>query len=74
MFNNGDSGITIAAGTVITSSNDLKFITDKAVSVASASGDIFSGTEPGKADVSVTAEKFGSNYNLPSDTKFSVEG
>jgi len=74
IFNNGDSGKTLAAGTVIISSNDLKFITDKAVTVASASGDIFSGTEPGKADVTVTAEKFGSNYNLPSDTKFTVEG
>lgn len=74
IFNNGDSGVTIAAGTVLNSSNDLKFITDKAVTVASASGDIFSGTEPGKENVTVTAEKFGSNYNLPSDTKFTVEG
>ena len=44
------------------------------MTVASASGDIFSGTDPGKADVTVTAEKFGTNYNLPSNTKFSVEG
>lgn len=74
MFNSGNTGVTIAAGTVIKSTNDLRFITDKAVSVASASGDIFSGTEPGKVNVEVTAEKFGSNYNLPSNTKFSVEG
>ncbi len=67
-------GKTLSAGTVITSSNGLKFVTDKAVTVASASGDIFSGTEPGKADVTVTAEKFGTNYNLPSNTKFTVEG
>lgn len=74
MFNSNTTGVTIPTGTVITSSNDLKFVTDKAVTVASASGDIFSGTDPGKADVPVTAEKFGTNYNLPSGTKFSVEG
>ena len=74
IFNNNDSAKTIPVGTTITSSNDLKFLTDKAVTVASASGDIFSGTEPGKANVSVTAEKFGTNYNLPSNAKFSLEG
>lgn len=74
MFNSNSSGVTLPAGTIITSSNDLKFSTDKAVTIASSSGDIFSGTEPGKADVPVTAEKFGTNYNLPSNTKFSVEG
>jgi hypothetical protein len=74
MFNSNTTGVTIPTGTVIVASNDLKFVTDKAVTVASASGDIFSGTEPGKADVPVTAEKFGTNYNLPSNTKFTVEG
>ncbi|TXG78669.1 hypothetical protein E6Q11_00700 [Candidatus Dojkabacteria bacterium] len=75
LFNSDTSGgKTIPAGTTITSSNDLSFETEKAVTIASASGDIFSGTEPGKADVAVTAEKFGTNYNLPSGTKFSVEG
>lgn len=74
VFNNSAIGLTLAAGTIITSSNDLKFVTEKAVTVASASGDIFSGTDPGKANVGVTAEKFGTNYNFPSNTKFSVEG
>ncbi len=73
IFNSGDSGKTVAAGTEITSSNDLVFVTDKAVTVASASGDL-EGTQNGKADVTVTAMKFGTNYNLPSDTKFKVEG
>ncbi len=74
LFNSNTSGVTIPTGTVITSPNDLKFVTDKAVTIASASGDIFSGTEPGKADVTVTAEKFGTNQNLPSNSKFTVEG
>lgn len=74
IFNNNDTGKTIPTGTTLMSPNNLKFLTDKAVTVASASGDIFSGTEPGKANVSVTAEKFGTNYNFPSNTKFSIEG
>lgn len=75
IFNNNSTGITLPAGTTLTSEgNNLNFTTDKAVTVASASGDIFSGTTPGKADVSVTAEKFGTNYNLPSGTKFTVSG
>jgi hypothetical protein len=73
MFNSSSTGKTIAAGTIITSSNDLRFVTDKAITVASASGDL-EGTQNGKADVTITAEKFGTNYNLPSDTKFKVEG
>lgn len=74
IFNNNDTARTIPVGTVLISSTDLKFLTDKAVTVASASGDIFSGTKPGTSDVPVTAEKFGTNYNLPSNTKFSFEG
>lgn len=74
IFNNNDSAKTIPTGTTLVSPNNLKFLTDKAITVASASGDIFSGTEPGKANVSVTAEKFGTNYNFPSNTKFTIEG
>lgn len=75
IFNNNSTGITLSAGTTITSSdNSLNFTTDKAVTIASASGDIFSGTTPGKATVAVTAEKFGTNYNLPSNSKFTVAG
>lgn len=74
IFNSGDSGITLAAGTTVTSPNGLNFVTEKAVTVASASGDIFSGTDPGKADVNIVAEKFGTNYNFPSNTKFTVSG
>lgn len=74
MFNSDTSGgVTIPTGTTITSSNNLNFLTDKAVTVASASGDIFSGTKPGTANIAVTAEKFGTNYNLPSGSKFTVE-
>jgi len=72
IFNNSDSTINFPANTKITSSNDLNYTIDKAVSVASASGDIFTGTKPGTASVAVTASDIGQDYNLPSGTKFSI--
>lgn len=72
IFNNNDTTKTLSSGTTITSSNGLKFTLDKDVSIASASGDIFSGTKPGTADVAVTAAGIGTDSNLPSNTTFSV--
>lgn len=72
MYNPDDTSKTISAGTTITSSNGLKFTTDKDVTIASASGDIFSGTKPGTTDTTVTASDIGTDYNLPSGTKFAV--
>lgn len=74
LYNSATQEKTIAKNTVLTSSNGLKYILDKDVSISSASGDIFSGTKPGTTQVSVTASTFGSEYNLPSNTKFTVEG
>ncbi len=74
IFNNSTNTQTLSSGTIINSANGLEFTLDKTVSVASASGDIFTGTTPGKSNVSVTAAKIGVEYNLPSNTKFSVEG
>ncbi|MEX2013253.1 MAG: baseplate J/gp47 family protein [Candidatus Levyibacteriota bacterium] len=71
IFNQNISPITVQANTVITSSNDLDFIIDKSVTVASASAkDEFSPTNPGTATVTVTAVDIGTNGNLPSNTKF----
>jgi len=70
--NNTASAITLSSGTVIKSESGLSFTLDKEVKAASASGDIFSGTKPGTASVDVTAADIGTNYNLPSGTKFSV--
>jgi hypothetical protein len=72
IFNNSDSPINLSAGTTITSSNNLDYTIDKDISVASASGDIFSGTKPGTGSVSITASDIGQDYNLPSGTKFSI--
>lgn len=74
VFNNSNGKVNLASGTEIKSSNGLTFVTDKDITVASASGDIFSGTKPGTTDVTVVAKEIGSEQNLPSNTKFSVGG
>ena len=74
IFNNDSSPKTLSSGTTITSSNGLDFTLDKSVTVSSASGDIFSGTTPGKANVNVTSSKIGQEYNLPSNTKLTIGG
>lgn len=72
VFNNSDKSVTFPSGTTITSSNNLKFTFDSSVTIASSSGDIFSGTKPGTANVNVTASEIGQEYNLPSNTKFTI--
>lgn len=74
IYNNSDDPERLSSGAIIKASNGQQFVIDKDVSVSSASGDIFSGTKPGTADVSVTAKEFGSEYNMPSNTKFSIGG
>lgn len=75
IYNNDTGGsVTLSDGASIKSENGLSFTLDKKISVASASGDVFSGTKPGTTDVEVTASEIGTNYNLPSGTKFSVAG
>lgn len=73
VFNNNISEITFLQGTTITSSNNLGFTFDSSVKVASASSDPFQGIKPSTKDVNVTASLIGPSYNLPSNTKFSLE-
>jgi len=72
IFNNTNASKIFPKDTMITSANELNFILDDSVTVASASGDVFSGTTPGKAKVDVLASKIGTEFNLPSNTKFSI--
>ncbi len=74
VYNNSDSKASLSNGTAIKSSNGLTFTLDKDIELASASGDIFSGTKPGTAQVGVTAKDIGTESNLPSGTKFSIGG
>lgn len=70
IYNSSAQMITLSAGTVITGPNSLKFSLDDKVTIASASGDIFSGTTPSKANVKVTAAQIGEGSNFPSGTVF----
>ncbi|MBI3984422.1 MAG: baseplate J/gp47 family protein [Candidatus Levybacteria bacterium] len=72
IFNNDTDSVSLNSGTVITSSTGLKFVLDSSIKVASASGDVFSGTKPGTTNVNVTAEEIGTESNLPSGAKFTV--
>ena len=74
IYNNETDSQALQSGSAIQSSNSLTFLLDKDVTVASASGDVFSGTKPGTAQISVTAKDIGTEYNLPSGTKFSIGG
>ncbi|HUQ84839.1 MAG TPA: baseplate J/gp47 family protein [Candidatus Limnocylindrales bacterium] len=74
IYNSADSKASLSSGTAIKSSNGLTFTLDKDVDLASASGDIFTGTKPGTAQVGVTAKDIGTESNLPSATKFSIGG
>lgn len=68
---NISKSISLPKGTTLTSSNDLIFLLDEAVTVASASGDA-SQIKSSTAKVGVTAKDIGKEYNLPSGTKFQV--
>lgn len=61
---------TIEKGTVLTSSNSLKFALDSDVKIASSSGLSDIKSVKGK----ITASEIGKEYNLPSGTKFTVAG
>ncbi|MBI2442287.1 MAG: baseplate J/gp47 family protein, partial [Candidatus Levybacteria bacterium] len=72
LFNSADVKKQLQEGTTIASSNNLEFTLDKDVTIASATGDIFSGIKSGTASVPVTAKQIGSEYNIPSNIKFSI--
>ncbi|MBI2066332.1 baseplate J/gp47 family protein [Candidatus Woesebacteria bacterium] len=66
--NSTPSIITLPAGTVLISGNNLEFTTDKAASVSAG----FDTENPGKAPVDVTARNIGAEYNLAKDESFKV--
>ena len=68
IFNSSKSTITLPIKTTIKASNGLNFLTLDKVTVASESADV--PPKPGQINVNVEAEKFGTEYNLPSGVKF----
>ncbi|MDO8639612.1 MAG: baseplate J/gp47 family protein [bacterium] len=64
-------GKTFPKGTTVTSPNNLDFILDNSVTLASASGDA-SDITSSTAKIAITAKDIGKEYNLPSGTKFTI--
>lgn len=71
IYNKTDSPKTFSQGTTIIGPNDLEFQTLDDVKIASTSS--FS-TTFSSSDVDIQASDFGTDYNLPSGTNFTVDG
>ncbi len=71
LYNKTDRPVTFEKGTVISSGNDLEFVTLAEVKIASTSS---FATDFSKQKVKVEASSFGKEYNLPSNTNFTIEG
>ncbi len=71
LFNKSESSKQIEKGTTVTSSNNLEFTLNDSVSIASTSS---FATSFQSAQAKVTASSFGKEYNLPSQTNFTVKG
>ena len=70
---NLSSAETLSKGTLVISSNNLKFVLESEAKVASATGDA-SALQPSTTKVSVISEQIGEAYNLAANTKFDIEG
>lgn len=73
IYNKTSDSKSLSRGTVITSSNGLKFSLDTAVNIASQSA-TDSGITFGKANVNVSASAIGPDSNLPSGSELAVAG
>lgn len=71
IFNKTESPKQIEKGTTITSSNNLEFTLNDSVSIASTSS---FATSFQSAQAKVAASSFGKEYNLPSQTNFTIKG
>ncbi|HWY80130.1 MAG TPA: hypothetical protein VNW29_07270 [Candidatus Sulfotelmatobacter sp.] len=74
VYNNSSGPVTLNSGTTVTASNGQVFFLDNNTTIASASGDVFSGTKPGTTNASVTARDIGTDGNVPSGTQFAIGG
>lgn len=72
IYNNNENSVTLNSGSTLTANNNQVFLLDSTVTVASASGNVFSGTTPGTTQATVTANAIGSNGNEPSGTDFTI--
>lgn len=71
IFNKTEGSRQIDKGTTVTSSNNLAFTLNENVNVASTSS---FATSFSNAQVKVSASNFGKEFNLPSQTNFTIKG
>lgn len=71
LYNSTTKEQNVAKGTVITSTNNLQFVLDDTVKIAS-SGGASDGSKTAKGKL--IAKEIGKEFNLPSGTKFTVGG
>lgn len=72
IFNRTSEPADFSTGDTITA-NDLVFLLDQDLTVASASSGADYTVVPGKASTSIIARKIGEAYNLASDTEFTIK-
>lgn len=71
IFNKTEGPKEIDKGSIVTSSNNLEFTLNEDVKIASTSS---FATSFSNASVKVTASSFGKEYNIPSQTNFTIKG
>ncbi|MCA9371317.1 hypothetical protein KC726_00300 [Candidatus Woesebacteria bacterium] len=73
IHNFNDSAQTISSGTIL-SYNNLNFVLDADVTVASASSELEGVKTSGKKQGSITADDIGPDYNLEDGAKLTIDG
>ncbi len=71
VFNKTESPKELSKGTIITSSNNLEYTLNDDIKIASTSS--FS-TSFSNTSAKITASSFGKEYNIPSQTNFTIKG
>lgn len=76
VFNKTDVKKTFEAGTALIGKDNLKYVLDEEVTIASKSSEIIDGGEKityGKTKTKITAGAIGSDYNTAKDTEFKIQ-
>jgi hypothetical protein len=76
IYNKTDVEKTFAVGTVLVGKDNLQYLLDEEVTIASKSSELLEDGEKivyGKADGKITAGSIGSEYNVSKDSEFSLQ-
>ncbi len=76
IFNKTDVDKTFESGTILIGNDNLKYLLEEEINVASKSSETIDGGEKityGKAKVKISAASIGSDYNTAEDTEFKIQ-